>query len=183
MLARSAWQEVLAQAGFVNELAWPTQESSPLRQHLLVARSPGVNRPDKAAVRRYLQQRFGSGLPALRIRQQEALLAPLRTPSVAQIAPAESTPVAGAIRRWKNRSLNSGNRCFLAPWPDITTFCAGRRQSDGDKDGRAAEPQRNCQRQPSGSVHPFNAQRLLRPSAGLFVGRGGQSCARLPRRG
>ena len=95
MLARSAWQEVLVQAGFVNELAWPTQESSPLRQHLLVARSPGVNRPDKAAVRRYLQQRFGSGLPALRIRQQEALLAPLRTPSVAQIAPAESTPVAG----------------------------------------------------------------------------------------
>lgn len=122
MLARSAWQEVLAQAGFVNELAWPTQESSPLRQHLLVARSPGVNRLDKAVVRRYLQQRFGSGLPALRIRQQEALLAPLRTPSVAQIAPAESTPVAGAIRRWKNRSLNSGNRCFLAPWPDITTF-------------------------------------------------------------
>ncbi|WP_142475095.1 yersiniabactin polyketide synthase HMWP1 [Klebsiella oxytoca] len=95
MLARSTWQEVLAQAGFVNELAWPTQESSPLRQHLLVARSPGVNRPDKAAVSRYLQQRFGSGLPALRIRQQEALLAPLRTPSVAQIAPAESTPVAG----------------------------------------------------------------------------------------
>lgn len=27
MLARSTWQEVLAQAGFVNELAWPTQES------------------------------------------------------------------------------------------------------------------------------------------------------------
>lgn len=47
MLTRSAWQEVLVQAGFANELAWPAQESSPLRQHLLVARSPGVNRPDK----------------------------------------------------------------------------------------------------------------------------------------
>ncbi|MBA1934875.1 beta-ketoacyl synthase, partial [Escherichia coli] len=46
MLTRSAWQEVLVQAGFANELAWPAQESSPLRQHLLVARSPGVNRPD-----------------------------------------------------------------------------------------------------------------------------------------
>ena len=31
--------EVLVQAGFANELAWPAQESSPLRQHLLVARS------------------------------------------------------------------------------------------------------------------------------------------------
>lgn len=48
MLTRSAWQEVLVQAGFANELAWPAQESSPLRQHLLVARSPGVNRPDKS---------------------------------------------------------------------------------------------------------------------------------------
>lgn len=47
MLTRSAWQEVLVQAGFANELAWPAQESSPLRQHLLVARSHGVNRPDK----------------------------------------------------------------------------------------------------------------------------------------
>ena len=33
MLTRSAWQEVLVQAGFANELAWPPQESSPLRQH------------------------------------------------------------------------------------------------------------------------------------------------------
>ena len=28
----------------------------------------------------------------------------------------------GGIRRWKNRWLNSGNRCCLAPWQGITTF-------------------------------------------------------------
>ncbi|WP_373860427.1 yersiniabactin polyketide synthase HMWP1 [Klebsiella pneumoniae] len=95
MLTRSAWQEVLVQAGFANELAWPPQESSPLRQHLLVARSPGVNRPDKAAVSRYLQQRFGATLPALQIRQRETLFTPLSAPPDAQIAPAESTPSSG----------------------------------------------------------------------------------------
>lgn len=95
MLTRSAWQEVLVQAGFANELAWPPQESSPLRQHLLVARSPGVNRPDKAAMSRYLQQRFGATLPALQIRQRETLFTPLSAPPDAQIAPAESTPSSG----------------------------------------------------------------------------------------
>ena len=34
-------RRLLVQAGFANELAWPAQESSPLRQHLLVARWPG----------------------------------------------------------------------------------------------------------------------------------------------
>lgn len=95
MLTRSAWQEVLVQAGFANELAWPAQESSPLRQHLLVARSPGVNRPDKKAVSRYLQQRFGTGLPILQIRQREALFTPLHAPSDAPTEPAKPTPVAG----------------------------------------------------------------------------------------
>ncbi len=122
MLTRSAWQEVLVQAGFANELAWPAQESSPLRQHLLVARSPGVNRPDKKAVSRYLQQRFGTGLPILQIRQREALFTPLHAPSDAPTEPAKPTPVAGGIRHWKNRWLNSGNRCCLAPWQGITTF-------------------------------------------------------------
>lgn len=74
MLTRSAWQEVLVQAGFANELAWPAQESSPLRQHLLVARSPGVNRPDKKAVSRYLQQRFGTGLPILQIPAKRSVI-------------------------------------------------------------------------------------------------------------
>ncbi|EME4757782.1 TPA: L-histidine N(alpha)-methyltransferase [Klebsiella pneumoniae] len=95
MLTRSAWQEVLVQAGFANELAWPAQESSPLRQHLLVARSPGVNRPDKKAVSRYLQQRFGTGLPILQIRQREALFTPLHAPSDTPTEPAKPTPVAG----------------------------------------------------------------------------------------
>lgn len=95
MLTLSAWQEVLVQAGFANELAWPAQESSPLRQHLLVARSPGVNRPDKEAVRRDLQQRFGSGLPVLQIRQRETLFAPLHAPSDALVEPAEPMPAAG----------------------------------------------------------------------------------------
>ncbi|EHD21424.1 MULTISPECIES: yersiniabactin polyketide synthase HMWP1 [Brenneria] len=94
MLTRSAWQEVLVQAGFENELAWPAQQSSPLRQHLLVARSPGVNRPDKAAVSRYLQQRFGTGLPGLQIRQREELFTPLRAQSAARIEPAEPTSAA-----------------------------------------------------------------------------------------
>ncbi|MBT1617567.1 beta-ketoacyl synthase, partial [Klebsiella pneumoniae] len=71
------------------------QESSPLRQHLLVARSPGVNRPDKKAVSRYLQQRFGTGLPILQIRQREALFTPLHAPSDAPTEPAKPTPVAG----------------------------------------------------------------------------------------
>ncbi|PAM35787.1 beta-ketoacyl synthase, partial [Acinetobacter baumannii] len=75
--------------------AWPAQESSPLRQHLLVARSPGVNRPDKKAVSRYLQQRFGTGLPILQIRQREALFTPLHAPSDAPTEPAKPTPVAG----------------------------------------------------------------------------------------
>ncbi|MGS9149970.1 beta-ketoacyl synthase, partial [Salmonella enterica subsp. enterica serovar Infantis] len=70
-LTRSAWQEGLVQAGFTTELAWPTQDSSPLRQHLLRARSPGVNRPTKEAVSRYFQQLFGTGLPVLQIRQRE----------------------------------------------------------------------------------------------------------------
>lgn len=95
MLTLSAWQEVLVQAGFANELAWPAQESSPLRQHLLVARSPGVNRPDKEAVRRDLQQRFGSGLPVLQIRQRETLFAPLHAPSDALVESAEPMPAAG----------------------------------------------------------------------------------------
>ncbi|EAZ1472457.1 yersiniabactin polyketide synthase HMWP1, partial [Salmonella enterica] len=95
MLTRSAWQEVLVQAGFTNELAWPTQESSPLRQHLLLARSPGVNRPNKEAVSRYLQQRFGTGLPVLQIRQRETLFTPQHAPSDALIEPPKPTPVAG----------------------------------------------------------------------------------------
>ncbi|EBP1191059.1 alpha/beta fold hydrolase, partial [Salmonella enterica] len=95
MLTRSAWQEVLVQAGFANELAWPTQESSPLRQHLLLARSPGVNRPNKEAVSRYLQQRFGIGLPVLQIRQRETLFTPQHAPSDALIEPPKPTPVAG----------------------------------------------------------------------------------------
>jgi yersiniabactin nonribosomal peptide/polyketide synthase len=74
MLTRSAWQEVLVQAGFANELAWPAQESSPLRQHLLVARSPGVNRPDKEAVRRDLQQRFGAVCPFYRSGKEKRCL-------------------------------------------------------------------------------------------------------------
>lgn len=95
MLTRSAWQEVLVQARFANELAWPTQESSPLRQHLLLARSPGVNRPNKEAVSRYLQQRFGTGLPVLQIRQRETLFTPQHAPSDALIEPPKPTPVAG----------------------------------------------------------------------------------------
>ncbi|KYO98832.1 hypothetical protein AU254_20780, partial [Yersinia pestis] len=119
--------------------------SSPLRQHLLVARSPGVNRPDKKAVSRYLQQRFGTGLPILQIRQREALFTPLHAPSDAPTEPAKPTPVAGGNPALENRWLNSGNRCCLAPWQGITTFRTGRRQPDGDKDGRAAKPERDCQ--------------------------------------
>ncbi|ECA1950216.1 yersiniabactin polyketide synthase HMWP1 [Salmonella enterica subsp. enterica serovar Virchow] len=94
MLTRSTWQEILVQAGFANELTWPAQESSPLRQHLLVARSPGVNHPDKESLSHYLQQRFGSDLPALQIRQKEALFTPLHTPSDALTEPAKPTPAA-----------------------------------------------------------------------------------------
>ncbi|WP_131810718.1 phosphopantetheine-binding protein, partial [Yersinia pestis] len=57
--------------------------------------SPGVNRPDKKAVSRYLQQRFGTGLPILQIRQREALFTPLHAPSDAPTEPAKPTPVAG----------------------------------------------------------------------------------------
>ncbi|MDP0726230.1 beta-ketoacyl synthase, partial [Klebsiella pneumoniae] len=77
------------------ELACPAQESAPLRQHLLVARSPGVNRPAKKAVSRYLPQRFCTGLPILQIRQREALCTPLHAPSDAPTEPAKLTPLAG----------------------------------------------------------------------------------------
>ncbi|MBZ3656066.1 hypothetical protein JS565_20890 [Salmonella enterica subsp. enterica serovar Senftenberg] len=94
MLTRSAWQEVLVQAGFANELAWPAQESSPLRQHLLVARSPGVNRPDKSR-----EPLFTAALwhrsAHLQIRQREALFTPLHAPSDTPTEPAKPTPVAG----------------------------------------------------------------------------------------
>lgn len=44
---------------------------------------------------RYLQQRFGTGLPILQIRQREALFTPLHAPSDAPTEPAKPTPVAG----------------------------------------------------------------------------------------
>ncbi|EIL16991.1 siderophore biosynthetic protein, partial [Escherichia coli O111:H11 str. CVM9534] len=43
---------------------------------------------------RYLQQRFGTGLPILQIRQREALFTPLHAPSDAPTEPAKPTPVA-----------------------------------------------------------------------------------------
>lgn len=55
MLTLCAWQAALVQAGFDNEFAWPPQEQSPLRQHLMVARSPGTCCPDKPALIYYLQ--------------------------------------------------------------------------------------------------------------------------------
>ncbi|UNB78588.1 hypothetical protein MJK72_18905 [Klebsiella pneumoniae] len=123
MLTRSAWQEVLVQAGFANELAWPAQESPSLRQHLLVARSPSVNRPDKKAVSRHLQQRFGTGLPICCRSGKEKRYLHRRMPRlIRRLSQPNPRQLPGGIRRWKNRWLNSGNRCCLAPWQGITTF-------------------------------------------------------------
>lgn len=93
LLTLCNWQEALVQAGFDNEFASPPQEQSPLRQHLMVARLPGICRPDKPALIHYLQQHCVNDLPILRIRLQEALFTPivLHSPG-ALIAPADYEP-------------------------------------------------------------------------------------------
>lgn len=90
MLALATWQEVLTRAGFIQELCWPEQDPSPLHQHLLVARSFSTPRVDKHALAQHLQQRFGTGLPPLQIRQRETLYIPQKTASAPLPAPAQN---------------------------------------------------------------------------------------------
>ena len=141
-------------------------------EHLLVARTPGVNRPDKKAVSRYLQQRFGTGLPILQIPAKRSVFTPLHAPSDAPTEPAKPTPVAGGIRRWKNRWLISGNRCCLAPWQASRLFELGgdslmatRMVAQLNRRGIARANLQDI-------VQPFDAERLLRPSTGGYVRRG-----------
>ncbi|KVE43527.1 type I polyketide synthase [Burkholderia sp. BDU5] len=73
MLDLPTWRDALGQAGFSVELAWPEQESSPLRQHLVLARATHVGRLDLGALERGLRARCGDALPPVRIRQCERI--------------------------------------------------------------------------------------------------------------
>ncbi|MBF1994928.1 SDR family oxidoreductase [Serratia symbiotica] len=116
MLTLCAWQAALVQAGFDNEFAWPPQEQSPLRQHLMVARSPGTCRPDKSALIHYLQQHCSNDLPTLRIRLQEALFTPiaLYNPG-ALIAPADSEPSIMADATLEKRVADIWQSLLFSP--------------------------------------------------------------------
>ncbi|KVK87314.1 type I polyketide synthase [Burkholderia sp. MSMB1498] len=73
MLDLPSWRDALGQAGFTVELAWPEQERSPLRQHLVLARATHVGRLEPRALERELRARFGRALPPARIRQCERI--------------------------------------------------------------------------------------------------------------
>jgi yersiniabactin nonribosomal peptide/polyketide synthase len=68
------WRDALSKAGFAPELVWPAQESTPWRQHLILARAERIGRLDVAAIERHLQAQLPSLDPALlRLRQRERL--------------------------------------------------------------------------------------------------------------
>ncbi|WCM94110.1 SDR family oxidoreductase [Acidovorax sp. NCPPB 2350] len=73
MLDLPMWRSALKQAGFGVELAWPGEERTPLRQHLILARSERVGRLDTGDIERSLRARFGDRLPDVRVRQCERI--------------------------------------------------------------------------------------------------------------
>ncbi|WP_265670187.1 acyltransferase domain-containing protein [Verminephrobacter eiseniae] len=73
MLDLPMWRTALEQAGFGVEIAWPGEERTPLRQHLIVARAERTGRLCTDDIERDLRARFGDLLPAVRVRQCERI--------------------------------------------------------------------------------------------------------------
>jgi yersiniabactin nonribosomal peptide/polyketide synthase len=73
MLDLPMWRNALEQGGFAVELAWPEQDHTPMRQHLIVARAVCGGRLDTEAIAHALRTDFGDRLPPVCVRQYERL--------------------------------------------------------------------------------------------------------------
>ncbi|WP_421533536.1 SDR family NAD(P)-dependent oxidoreductase [Morganella morganii] len=67
----SQWREALHNGGFSPELIWPETETSPIHQHVIVARLVRAAHVDCVAVKQALERHFDGVLPSLEVRQSE----------------------------------------------------------------------------------------------------------------
>lgn len=124
MLDLPMWRTALEQAGFGVELAWPGEDRTPLRQHLILARAERVGRLPKRDIEQDLQARFGGILPPVRVQQCERLDMDTRT-APTQVRPDAATPPAEIDRRARSRNEDDGaqraalERQVAAVWQEL----------------------------------------------------------------